>query len=50
MVELWLYDALVNRVTMWNVAERQIRVKGPMQRHLLIMSLHDATKIAIWKI
>ena len=24
------YDALVNRVTMWNVAvERQIRVKGP---------------------
>ena len=24
------YDALVNRVTMWNVAvERQIRVQGP---------------------
>ena len=32
------YDAIVNHVTMWNVAvERQIQVKGLMQKSLLIM-------------
>jgi hypothetical protein len=32
------YDAIVNHVTMWNVAcERQIRVKGQMPKNLKIM-------------
>ena len=36
------YEALVNRVTMWNVAvERQIRVKAQMQRLLQILSLQE---------
>jgi glycine cleavage system aminomethyltransferase T len=41
------YDALVNRVTMWNVAvERQIRVKGPDAEALVnYVITRDATKI-----
>ena len=41
------YDALVNRVTMWNVAvERQIRVKGPdAEAFVNYVITRDATKI-----
>ena len=41
------YDALVNRVTMWNVAvERQIRVKGPdAEAFTDFVITRDATKI-----
>ena len=41
------YDALVNRVTMWNVAvERQIRVKGPdAEAFTNFVITRDATKI-----
>jgi aminomethyltransferase len=41
------YDALVNRVTMWNVAvERQIRVKGPdAEAFTDYVITRDATKI-----
>ncbi|MCG8420488.1 MAG: aminomethyl transferase family protein [Proteobacteria bacterium] len=41
------YDALVNRVTMWDVAvERQIRVKGPGAEGLVdFVITRDATKI-----
>ncbi len=41
------YDALVNRVTMWNVAvERQIRVKGPdAEAFINFVITRDATKI-----
>ncbi len=41
------YDALVNRVTMWNVAvERQIRVKGPGSESFVdYVITRDATKI-----
>ncbi len=41
------YDALVNRVTMWNVAvERQIRVKGPDAEDFVnFVITRDATKI-----
>ena len=41
------YDALVNRVTMWNVAvERQIRVKGPdAEAFTNLVITRDATKI-----
>ena len=41
------YDALVNRVTMWNVAvERQIRVKGPdAEAFVNFVITRDATKI-----
>lgn len=41
------YDALVNRVTLWNVAvERQIRVKGPdAQAFVNFVITRDATKI-----
>jgi glycine cleavage system aminomethyltransferase T len=36
------YEALVNRVTMWNVAvERQIRVKGPDAELLQILLLQE---------
>jgi aminomethyltransferase len=42
------YDALVNRVTMWNVAvERQIRVRGPdAEAFVNRVITRDATKIA----
>jgi len=42
------YDALVNRVTLWNVAvERQIRVKGPdAESFVNYVITRDATKIA----
>jgi len=42
------YDALVNRVTLWNVAvERQIRVKGPdAEAFVNRVITRDATKIA----
>ncbi|MCZ6620158.1 MAG: aminomethyl transferase family protein [Gammaproteobacteria bacterium] len=42
------YDALVNRVTMWNVAvERQIRVKGPgAEGFVNFVITRDATRIA----
>ena len=42
------YDALVNRVTLWNVAvERQIRVKGPdAEAFVNYVITRDATKIA----
>ncbi|SLN09982.1 Dimethylsulfonioproprionate demethylase DmdA [Roseivivax jejudonensis] len=42
------YDALVNRVTLWNVAvERQIRVKGPdAEAFVNFVITRDATKIA----
>jgi len=42
------YQALVNRVTLWNVAvERQIRVKGPDAEALVnYVITRDATKIA----
>ena len=41
------YEALVNRVTMWNVAvERQIRVKGPdAEAFTDFVITRDATKI-----
>jgi aminomethyltransferase len=41
------YDALVNHVTMWNVAvERQIRVQGPdAERFVDFVITRDATKI-----
>ncbi len=41
------YDALVNRVTLWNVAvERQIRVKGPdAEAFVNFVITRDATKI-----
>jgi aminomethyltransferase len=41
------YDALVNRVTLWNVAvERQIRVKGPdAERFANYVITRDASKI-----
>ena len=41
------YEALVNRVTMWNVAvERQIRVKGPdAEAFTNFVITRDATKI-----
>jgi aminomethyltransferase len=41
------YDALVNRVTLWNVAvERQIRVKGPEAEAFVdFVITRDATKI-----
>jgi len=42
------YDALVNRVTLWNVAvERQIRVRGPeAERFVNHVITRDATRIA----
>ena len=42
------YDALVNRVTLWNVAvERQIRVRGPdAERFVDYVITRDATKIS----
>lgn len=42
------YDALVNRVTLWNVAvERQIRVRGPdAEAFVDYVITRDATKIA----
>ena len=42
------YEALVNRVTMWNVAvERQIRVKGPdAEKFVDYVITRDATKIS----
>lgn len=42
------YDALVNRVTLWNVAvERQIRVKGPdAEAFVNFVITRDASKIA----
>lgn len=42
------YDALVNRVTLWNVAvERQIRVRGPQAEDFVNRVItRDATKIA----
>ena len=41
------YDALVNRVTLWNVAvERQVRVKGPdAEAFVNFVITRDATKI-----
>ena len=43
------YDALVNRVTMWNVAvERQIRVKGPGAEALVnFVITRDATSLEV---
>ena len=42
------YDAIVNHVTMWNVAvERQIRVKGPdAEKFTDYVITRDATKIS----
>ena len=42
------YDAIVNHVTMWNVAvERQIRVKGPdAEKFVDYVITRDATKIS----
>jgi aminomethyltransferase len=45
------YDALVNHVTMWNVAvERQIRVKGPdAMKFTNYVITRDATRIEVMK-
>ena len=42
------YDAIVNHVTMWNVAvERQIQVKGPdAEKFVDYVITRDATKIS----
>lgn len=45
------YDALVNHVTMWNVAvERQIQVKGPdAERFVDYVITRDATRIGVMR-
>ena len=45
------YDALVNHVTLWNVAvERQIQVKGPdAEAYVNFVITRDATKIPVMR-